>query len=597
MKDKERHLFYYQRELSFLREMGAVFAEQHPKIAKRLGLSKGQASDPHVERLIESFAFLTSYIQKDLDGQFPRLSSSLLDTIMPILTRPIPSMGIAEFALDTAQKMTSGQILPAKTPVYTESADVTQNLRFHTTEPIHFNPIQITSVSITSLRKYSEFSRYKSGQGLLVTLKSLAGSFAQLAIPSVRFFLNMQRNQSLALYSYIMRAKEPIAVLQEKIPHIYPGFIPQPVGMKQESLMLPSDTAQIGYALLQEYFCLPEKFLFVDIPLPKALDSDEITVMIPLATAESLTEYHFSANSLLLHCTPIVNLFEKITEPLSFDHKKVEYRLIPDRKRQKSTEIYSIHNLYTARSMGEKEKVISPYFSYNHEHLTAQNTMFWNARRVAAGRGYRGTNMYISFVDKDASPLSHIQETVYARTLCTNRGLAADIQPGTQFYSDVATPAATIMPVMEMTEPLYPSLDGINQWKLISMLATSYTEFSTAEEGVDRLKNLLTMLSEKTLAENQSEIQSVLRLQVDPCIRRFQRHKEWAGFYNGNHVKLHVDEHTISAEQLYLLLSILSEFFATQTHMHAFSMLSVSSNVREGVWHTWQPRAGEAQTL
>ena len=51
-------LTYYEQELSFLRRMGAEFGAQYPKIAGRLLLEPNRCEDPHVERLIQAFAFL-----------------------------------------------------------------------------------------------------------------------------------------------------------------------------------------------------------------------------------------------------------------------------------------------------------------------------------------------------------------------------------------------------------------------------------------------------------------------------------------------------------------------------------------------------------
>ena len=43
-----------------LRESGAEFAREFPKIAGRLALEEFSCADPYVERLIESFAFLAA---------------------------------------------------------------------------------------------------------------------------------------------------------------------------------------------------------------------------------------------------------------------------------------------------------------------------------------------------------------------------------------------------------------------------------------------------------------------------------------------------------------------------------------------------------
>ena len=60
-------LYYYERELAFLRRTGAEFAERYPKIASRLLLEPTKSDDPHVERLLEGFAFLAARVHRRLD--------------------------------------------------------------------------------------------------------------------------------------------------------------------------------------------------------------------------------------------------------------------------------------------------------------------------------------------------------------------------------------------------------------------------------------------------------------------------------------------------------------------------------------------------
>ena len=51
---------YYNDELSYIRNLAAEFAKDHPKIAKRLRVSPDAIEDPHVARLIEAFAYLNA---------------------------------------------------------------------------------------------------------------------------------------------------------------------------------------------------------------------------------------------------------------------------------------------------------------------------------------------------------------------------------------------------------------------------------------------------------------------------------------------------------------------------------------------------------
>src|SRR6185436_6154894 len=92
-----RLLQYYNIELQHLREMGAEFAEQFPKIAARLGMSGLEVTDPYVERLIEGVSFLAARVHLKLDAEFPRFTQNLLETVYPHYLAPTPSMCVVQF--------------------------------------------------------------------------------------------------------------------------------------------------------------------------------------------------------------------------------------------------------------------------------------------------------------------------------------------------------------------------------------------------------------------------------------------------------------------------------------------------------------------
>ena len=69
-------LLYYERELDYLRKMSAQFAEKNPKVAARLVLEPTKCEDPHVERLLEAFAFLAARVHLKIDDDFPEITES-----------------------------------------------------------------------------------------------------------------------------------------------------------------------------------------------------------------------------------------------------------------------------------------------------------------------------------------------------------------------------------------------------------------------------------------------------------------------------------------------------------------------------------------
>ena len=93
-------LDYYNQELRFMREMGAEFAAEFPKIAGRLGLEGLECADPYVERLLEGFAFLAARVQLRLDAEFPRFTKRLLEVVLPHYLSPSPATVVAEFLPD-----------------------------------------------------------------------------------------------------------------------------------------------------------------------------------------------------------------------------------------------------------------------------------------------------------------------------------------------------------------------------------------------------------------------------------------------------------------------------------------------------------------
>ena len=111
-----RFLDYYRSELQHIRQTALEFAEENPRIARRLGIDEELGTDPYVERLLEGFSFIAARIQTKLDAQFPRFIQSLLETIYPHYLAPTPSMMIARFTPDYDQgALAEGYTIPRDT--------------------------------------------------------------------------------------------------------------------------------------------------------------------------------------------------------------------------------------------------------------------------------------------------------------------------------------------------------------------------------------------------------------------------------------------------------------------------------------------------
>ena len=113
----------YNDELTHLREVGAEFAQEFPKIAARLSMDGLEVADPYVERLLEGFAFLAARMQLKIEAEHPRLVQHLLETVYPGFLSPVPSMMIARLQPDLLDpNLARGFTCRAAAPLISDTA-------------------------------------------------------------------------------------------------------------------------------------------------------------------------------------------------------------------------------------------------------------------------------------------------------------------------------------------------------------------------------------------------------------------------------------------------------------------------------------------
>jgi type VI secretion system protein ImpG len=113
-----RLLRHYGQELQYVREMGAEFAREFPKIAGRLGIEAFECADPYVERLLEGFAFLAARVQLKMESEFPRFTQHLLEIIYPHYLAPTPSMVVVQLQPNLGEgSLAAGYRVPRGAPM------------------------------------------------------------------------------------------------------------------------------------------------------------------------------------------------------------------------------------------------------------------------------------------------------------------------------------------------------------------------------------------------------------------------------------------------------------------------------------------------
>jgi type VI secretion system protein ImpG len=266
-------LLYYERELSFLRHMGAQFAEQYPKIASRLNLEPDKCEDPHVERMLEAFAFLAARVHLKLDDEFPEITEALLSIIYPHFIRPVPSMTIVDFRMNPAQAQIGTGIKIERGAVLSSKPVAGVPCRFRTCYDAYLWPISVVSAEWKSPDRLQP--AIKSTDAVAALRLEMACwrdmTFEKVSPNPLRLFLNGESGLIHTLYELLCSRLLQI-VVRDPSPgsKIRPVTLPpealRPVGFDENEAMLPNPRRSFeGYRLLHELFAFPDKFFFVDI--------------------------------------------------------------------------------------------------------------------------------------------------------------------------------------------------------------------------------------------------------------------------------------------------------------------------------------------
>ncbi len=295
----------------------------------------------------------------------------------------------------------------------------------------------------------------------------------------------------------------------------------------------------------------------------------------------------------LLGCTPIINLFAKTSEPIRIDHRRLEYRLVADQRREKTTEIHSIQAISGSTNPAERSRDFAPFYAFTHEMSERGQKVFWHARRVLSlYQDVAGTETLLSFLDLDFKPTQPPLETVFAHTLCTNRALAVQMPAGALLSIEDPIPVARVVCLKKPSPQVSPPLSGQTLWRLVSHLSLNYLSLSGERESVKALREILRLYCASEAASVHQQISGIRSMEVRPVVRRVGE-SAWRGFCKGLEVTLTMDEGRFVGGSAFLLGAVLNHFFALYSSTNSFSQLVLRRHEREGEWKRWPPMAGE----
>ena len=622
-----RFLKLYNSELQHVRDMGAEFAKEFPKIAGRLGMEGIEVADPYVERLLEGFSFLSARVQMKIQAEFPKFTQHLLEIVYPHYLTPTPSMAVVQFTPDLQEaSLADGYRVPRHTVLRSIRAKGDRTTcQYRTAHDVTLWPLELDEV------------KYFTSAGELATvgIENLAGikagfrfrfrvvggaAFDQLALDNLRLAIAGSDGLPMQIYEQIIGNSAGLVVrpkggARQWQVRLGPESIRR-CGFARDEALLPYGRRSFeGYRLLQEYFAFPQRFMFAEFSgLQQAVrkcSGTELELIVLLDRANRALEKSVGADNFLLNCSPAINLFPRRADRIHLDERNHEYHVVPDRTRPMDFEVHSITAVQGYGTSADPEQEFRPFYSSNDLTRLSGDAAYYTSvrepRMLSSGQkkrgprsSYVGSEVFLSIVDGNEAPYRSGLRQLGVETLCTNRDLPLHMAIGrgnTDFTLESGAPILAAHCIAGPTKPRPAHAFGETAWRLISHLSLNYLSIVDNDDasGAAALRELLSLYANEKDSASIKQVEGVKTVSSRPVNGRIPTSGPIT-YGRGVEVTVTCDEHAFEGTGVFLLGAVLDEFFAKYVSINSFTKTIIRSTDR-GEIIKWPARLGMTHTL
>ena len=599
---------YYNRELSHLRKQSQRFARMFPKIAGRLQLGPEGSEDPHVERLLQGFAYLSAGVRQQLDDGDEQIASRLLSVLAPNSLRPRPSCGLVQLELDPGQtELPNGLTIPRGQGMDTDAIQG-EPCRFRTVYDTTLWPLRVATARWMAAPFAAPPSRRAPMAAavlkITITPPSKATLLSKLKMSTLRLYLDGSSAVVAKLYETLFRHVQAVSFatsIDDATPVEGAAQLLRQVGFESNETLIPLH-AQSSAAdqLLSDYFTFPQKFHFIDIDIPPqalARCRQSLDVLIYLRRTHDSLEVNVTADTFRLGCTPVVNLFKQRVEPIRMHSGKAEFRVIPDLRRPSSMEVFSIESAMLTHKNGTEESLQPLYGLPTANDPNSVNC--WAERRVNAADLEtrpdapvdRGTEVLVSVVDLTEAKQTPEGSILQLETICLNRDLPRRLpygggQPKVQLSLGSAAVSA-VRCLVAFTATQRPALNSELMWRLVSRLGFHHLAISGSEHGAEVLRRRIELHTMGQKPEQELAIRGIQKIEA----RRITATTRGA-LARGLELELLLDPDCYGDAGPFLFASVLDRYLSRSVTVNSFTRLVVKTTSDTEVYHIWPNRIG-----
>ncbi|NOH70355.1 type VI secretion system baseplate subunit TssF [Vibrio pectenicida] len=583
-------LSYFEQELRFIRTEASKFAERHPGAARSLGMRKDSIDDPQVVRLIESVALMNGKLQQRLDESFPELAESLVNLLFSHYLRPVPSYSMLDFSI--ADDASTKHSIPKGTE-FDIFEDGGEPVVFRTTEDLELLPIKLTSADVFfapfEMAKPIGAESTKAMLELTIDATDKGIELSKLGINSLKLHLKGESNFVLRLYDVMAQGIAQVCIFNNDTSYSLGQFAIQPIGFDAEDTVLPYQAASFGgFKLLTEFFMFSERFLSFKLDLGDVISRtsgsqfriqiflNEISVEV----ARGLQPQNFS-----LFFTPLVNLRNKVSEPIQIDFSQKQYPIYLDSGQDSELEVFSVDDVLDVTE-GEPFSVAQ---IYGEKYDDVEGPLRWQLVQNFHKREV--LNSCLKVVD-----LGHISATsesrIWSVTTTATDGTRAGTLPITSQIR--CRDSLTIMASMELlfrpTLPVRSRDANKNVWALLKHLHFNYHAILGTDNPITTLKNVFGLYNHSQAVQNYAYIESLLSIDQEQVVAP-TRISGKTCFAYGTKISVTLDSTNVNGG-ISMFGYLLDHFFAYFAGFNNFTQVDVYLEGHDGVYLSFPRRAG-----
>lgn len=566
---------YYQTELTALRELGRELGTAQPSLA---GMLAEAGSDPDVERLLQGFAFLAARVRQRLDDAAPPLIEGLAELVLPQLLRPTPAVSLVQVDLGGAA-LRSPQTVAAGSRIHARPVEGTR-CTFTTTRPLALLPLRLVEQTLDQTNATAPTLTLRFALEPGVSVRALGGAALRLHVhaePATASQLALWFARHVSEVALETSAGESLALSPSSIVPLAP--------CASDPLVPVPRFAPEAPLLIDEYFLLPAKLLFVDLlalsTLP-ASDATSFTLRIRFSRPPPLPA-PLPLDALRLHCVPVVNVFAQAGDPVRQTGAGRPVLLRAGALDPRHAEVFDVVSVTGVSPRGERRayQLFSGGFAPRDEHRPSYRTTRASSPIDA------GTQTYLEIVR--ASPTAREDEVLALDLLCTNRALPSALRAG-----DLDTPSAdlpsgvSVTNIEPVTRPGAPPLGMRSLWQLLSHVGWSRRSLGDREalRGLLSARLAACPLSDPARRAGQARIDAIRSVRAVPTARVVGRVAT-----AGTRYEIELAESAFSSEgELYLFGTVLHRLLASDARVNAFASL-VCTSQPSGATLRFEPEA------